>query len=689
MSIRPTIFKNALAGTSGGIKNSIKGTSDNKSEESSISRLSEEAKNVFGFSRSSAFDASLLESLKIAGAGQDPRSFATGGSSTSSAAWSLNAGTVGVNGLEYGKSSLVSASTANNLGATTTSAAAINNLGALPGSATPDIFDNHGFGPGQRNFNEIWGNNNGLGHGSSGGGYDSYGNFIANVVKPQMHDKPADAVVDDKAWSAASTNLGFLFKNGDQLNTALEHSLGKLEGEYKDLGKDPWSLSFIAGNGIAKEAINGKVGDFLLSDKKYLDGIQSEQVGIMGNALEAFTHKANEARMAELLSGGKENLSLEEVSHILKERAGIDGDNKFFAGSARGFIETAKNFEFLDNFDSKIKEAISQNPELSGEKAKFNININFLPYSAADSGAFPDLIRGHQFGQQSKLKDFGLSFDPEKPNQLNFMINNEAQLEKLLTDIQGKFAGNENATIGKLDFSFHRHGGEDGSNLTGNAQAKDQNNTTGGSFAVNDANSFDGKTDGDIYKLLGKIAGENGADININGDSCHSGNHTDLIKDDLVAGVKEGQTEAGRDEMLKLSVVDNGANAGYTPAQSLKSIQGYMTYKFDNDGAAGLEFVMSNSSLSTTRRDDMYVNKDTDVSNLDSARADKSQLGQTAMNEYVDQTQKNIDALAERKAGDEDSLTSNDNQPEAKPEAAPEAQAQTTPEPKPEEKPAA
>ncbi len=662
MSIKPTIFKNALSGTSGGIKNSIKGTSGNKSEEGYISRLSEEAKNIFGFSIKSAYDENLLEGLKIAGAGQDPRSFATTGSS---AAWSQNAGTVGVNGLQYGKSSLVSAST-------------VNNLGGLPGSATPDIFDNHGFGPGQRNFKEIWGNNNGLGHGSSQGGYDAYGNFIANEVKPQIHDKPAGAVLDDKAWNQASTNLGFLFKNGDQLNTALEHSLGKLEGQYKELGKDSWSLSFITANGISKEAINGKVGDFLLSDKKYLDGIQSEQVGISGNALEAFTHKATEARMAELLSGGKEGLSLEEVSHVLKERAGIDGDNKFFAGSARGFIETAKNFEFLDNFDSKIKDAISQSPELSGEKAKFNININFLPYSSADSGAFPDLVRGHEFGQQSKLKDFGLSFDPEKPNQLNFMINNEAQLEKLLTDIQGKFAGNENAEIGKLDFSFHRHGGEDGSNLTGNAQTKDQDNNTGGSFAVNDANNFDGKTDGDIFKLLGKIAGENGADVNINGDSCHSGNFTDLIKDDLVAGVKEGQESTGRDEMLKLSIVDNGANAGYTPAQSLKSIQGYMTYKFDNDGAAGLEFVMSNSSLSTTRRDDMFVNKDTDASNLDSARADKSQSGQSAMDKYVDQTQNNIDSLAERKAGDEDSLLANTNQPETKPDATPEA--------KPEEK---
>jgi hypothetical protein len=660
MSIQPTIFKNALSfGTTGGIKNSIKGTSENKSEEGSISRLSEDAKNIFGFSRSSSSDANLLESLKIAGAGQDPRSFATTGSS---AAWS-NANSIGVNGLEYGKSSLVSAST-------------VNNLGGLAGSATPDIFDNHGFGPGLRNFKEIWGDG-GVNHGNSQGGYDAYGNFIANEVKAKIHDKPAGAVLDDKAWNQASTNLGFLFKNGDQLNTALEHSLGKLEGKYKELGKDSWSLSFINANGISKEAVNGKVGDFLLRDKKYFDGIQSEQVGISGNALEKFTHDTTLARMKELTDGGKEGISFDQVSQILKERAGIDGDNRFFAGSARGFIETAKNFEFLDNVDSKIQDAISKNPELSGEKAKINININFLPYSSADSGAFPAINRGHEFGQQSKLKDFGLSFDPEKPNQLNFMINNEEQLEKLLTDIQGKFAGNKNAEIGKFDFTFDRHGGKDGSNLTGNAQTKDQDNNTGGSFAVNDANNFDGKTDGDIFKLIGKIAGENGADVNINGDSCHSGNFTDLIKDDLVAGVKQGQEATGRDEMLKLSIVDNGENPGYTPAQSLKSIQGYMTYKFDNDGAAGLEFVMSNSSLSTTRRDDMFVNKDTDINKLDSARADKSQSGKSAMDKYVDQTQNNIDSLAQRKSGYEDSIASNRNQPEVKPEAKSEEKATT------------
>jgi hypothetical protein len=257
------------------------------------------------------------------------------------------------------------------------------------------------------------------------------------------------------------------------------------------------------------------------------------------------------------------------------------------------------------------------------------------------------------------------------------MINNEEQLEKLLTQFQDKLSNNPNIEIGKFDFSFHKHGNQDASNLTGNAETKDANNNEGGSFVVNDANNFDSKTDGNIFKMIGSIAGKNGADVTINGDSCHSGNFTDNIKDDLVAGVKEGQEATGRDEMLKLSVVDNGENPGYTPSQSLKSIQGYMTYKFDNDGAAGLEFVMSNSSLSTTRRDDMFVNKDTDINNLDSARADKSQSGKSAMDKYVDQTQNNIDSLAQRKSGDEDSIASNTNQPEVKPEAKSEEKATT------------
>jgi hypothetical protein len=643
MSIKASIFKNAQAGGTSGAEKSIKSVSGAQSN--SISKLSDDAKNIFGFSRSSAFDAQILESLK-GGQVQDVRNFASAGSNNAWASTSASPinglGTVGVDG----KGAVASAN-------------------ALPGSARPDIFDDGGFGPGQKNFREIWGNNNGLGHGNSDGGYGSYGDFIANVVKPQIHDRPSDAVVGDKEWNQATTNLGFLFKDGNQLNTALEHTLGKLEGKYQELGKDMWSTSFLTANGISKDAANGKVGDFLLSDKKYFDGFSSDQVGLSGNALEKFTHETNMARMKELTSGGQEGMSFDQVSQILADRAGIEGDNRFFAGSARGFIETAKNFEFLDSFDSKISDSISKNPELAGEKAKFNVNIHFLPYSGADSGAFPAINRGHEFGQQSKLKDFGISFDPEKPNQLNFMINNEAQLESLLGQIQEKFAGNENAEIGKLDFSFHRHGGEDGSSLTGNAQVGDNGNNEGGSFVVNDENNFDGKTDGNIYQMLGKIAGENGADVNINGDSCHSGNHTDLIKDDLVAGVKEGQNATGRDETLKLSIVDNAEAPGYTPAQSLKSHQGYMTYKFDNDGAAGLEFIMSNSSLSKTRRDDLYVNKDTDVGNLDAARADKTQEGKLAMNDYVDQAEANIDELAARRdsgnATDNQGIVSNEN----------------------------
>ena len=639
MSIKPTIFKNTQAGGSSGARKSIKGVSNGDSN--SISKLSDEAKNIFGFSRSSAYDAQILEGLK-GSQFQYVRSFASTGSSTDNwQAAATNLGTVDVAG------KFVNAPIAAN---------------ALPGSARPDIFDDGCFGPGQKNFREIWGKN-GLGDGGgSEGGSGAYGDFIANVVKPKMHEPPADAVVQGRDWEKATTSLGFLFKDGNQLNTALEHALGKLEGDYKELGKDMWSTSFLTANGISKEAANGGVGDFLLSDKKYFDGVSFDQVGISGNALEQFTHDANKARMAELLSGGKEDLSLSEVTSILEDKAGITGDKQFFAGSARGFIETAKNFEFLDNFDSKISEAMSKDPALAGEKAKFNINISFLPYSGADSGAFPAINRGHEFGQQSKLKDFGLSFDPEKPNQLNYMINSEAQLEKLLTQIQDKFANNENAEIGKLGFDFHRHGGEDGSNLTGNAQGKDNGNNEGGSFAVNDENNFDCKTDGDIYQKLGEIAGENGADVNINGDSCHSGNHTDLIKDDLVAGIKKGQEGSGRDEMLKLSIVDNGEQAGFTPAQSLKSHQGYMTYKFDNDGAAGLEFTMSNSSLGKTRRDDLYVNKDTDENKLDAARADKSQQGQTSMNKYVAQAEKSIDNLMARKeAGSADTVVTKDD----------------------------
>lgn len=521
------------------------------------------------------------------------------------------------------------------------------------GEGPNGVFDSNGFGEGMNNAFEVFGAGEGgfgIGGGEGKGGYDAYGNWVADAVAAKIHENDKSVVTNDKAWAKINTSMGFLFKETDQVNKALQYTFDKLDkAGHSDLKEDAWSVAFLTANQVSVQGMEDGVADYLKSDLDFMNEMRKNvgsngQTSFGGEQLEKFTHDANYNRLMELSK--EEGFDGKQIEQRLQDELGFaDYGEWAFATNGRALLESVKNLDYLDNIDKMVAQSKEDQGLGDDAKARFNVSFSFLPYANADEGAFPSVNRDLEFAQQSKLKDSGVSFDPTKTNHLHFSINSEADMNRILDKLNEKFADNKDIEIGKAELSFHRHGGEDGGNLTGTKEAGEKGASQG--HTVTDESSFHGDQDGDTFARLGKLVSENnGSDVVVNGDTCHSGIFMDKIKDDVAAGIQDGLKASGRgDDAVKVSYRDNDKDAGWTPAQTLDSVQGYMSYKYDSHGAAGLELVMSNTSSGHSRQDVHYVSSKGKANEVKGTLSDSGGLkgDQSAKDAYYDMAKRHME----------------------------------------------
>jgi len=600
------LLKPAIGSSSGG--QTLAGAITNTGAASVNERQSFQPDNIFSFIQ----------------AGRDNKlnpgamSFATPGTEESDRARKLYSGTVDVTGkrVSGGDTSLNAALKAKLTGLNGIDQKAL-------GSQVDSIFDKNGYFPGgPKGLFDTFGTKNS--NGSFSGAYGAYGGFISDAVKPKIHERPENAVVDKKMWDKISTNLGFLFKDGEQLNKALDYTMSKIDDQHADLKKDSWSLSFITANQLTKEAINGKIGDSLLSDQKFLDPYRGKTSNSQEKGLMSEMHNINIDRLKQI--NQEEGKDLNETLGLL-EQAGFNTKEKNWAFdvSARGLQGTAESMKILNNLTGKIDEALakSSNPDA---KVKLNLHFGLATTAEGDSGAFPSIVRGMEHGQQVMLSEKGgLSTDPERASQLSFFSQSEKGMEGVIEQLDQQLSANKGKVeIGSLEFNYHMHGGEQGS-----AMIK--------AGVVTDATSFDGSDSDMIRKMVSTAVRHGARDLTFNGDSCHSGNLQEKFKDAIRLGIQDGLKASGKEgDLVQVQLRNNGHNAGWTAAHNyVDGKEGYRTYAYNSDGTKKMVDVHSNHDGiegSYTKAETSYLGSN--------SNSFKDGLGEAAKQSYLNQVDK-------------------------------------------------
>jgi hypothetical protein len=246
-----------------------------------------------------------------------------------------------------------------------------------------------------------------------------------------------------------------------------ENGLGKL---YEAYAKTDNVLPDNIINSVYLSKFNKELkangGDIVsaLADAKHLDNktygfldVQTEDVKSFANTVNQGAFKS----MAESLG-----LDANKLEQTLKEKGGVDGENKFYDISGAMGLASAQDFSLLETVDGKSgfqRLAEMSKPRADDKNFEAHVNFHIRPKGDAntDGTAFLDFSQNGVEALASLQKHVGgLNDNPMLANQFSFVFQDEKNFKEWAPKILEEMK-KANIDVTKLGFNVEGHGSKE------------------------------------------------------------------------------------------------------------------------------------------------------------------------------------------------------------------------------------